>query len=276
MSTGGVAVGSGLRPGVLRLGVRRGGLELTQFFRGRESVIFSFALPIMLLVIFGAIFRFNVAPGVPFSQYFISGMIAAAQLANGFQTMGVQIPIERDRGVLKRLVGTPMPPAAYFIGKIIMVYVVGVLETAVLLTIASLAYGLHLPSTPQKWLTLLWVSALGIAACTLCGIAFSSVPREGRRAPAVVTPVALALQFTSGVFFVYTDLPQWMQQVSGVFPLKWMAQGMRSVFLPDSFAIREAAGGWELGRVAVVLGAWVVGALVLCLMTFRWTAREDR
>jgi ABC-2 type transport system permease protein len=263
-------------PGALRLGVRRGGLELTQFFRGRESVIFSFALPIMLLVIFSAIFRFDIAPGVPFSRYFISGMIAAAQLINGFQTLGIQIPIERDRGVLKRLVGTPMPPAAYFIGKVIMVYVIGVLETVILLAIASLGYGLHLPTTPEKWLTLLWVSALGIAACTLCGIAFSSVPREGRRAPAVVTPVALALQFTSGVFFVYTDLPQLMQRISAFFPLKWMAQGMRSVFLPDSFAAREAAGSWELGRVALVLGAWVIGALILCLLTFRWTVREDR
>jgi ABC-2 type transport system permease protein len=110
----------------------------------------------------------------------------------------------------------------------------------------------------------------------LCGIAFSSIPREGRRAPAVVTPVALVMQFISGVFFVYTSLPSWMQQIAAIFPLKWMTQGMRSVFLPDSFAANEAAGGWELGRVALVLGAWVVAGLVLCLLTFRWTAREER
>ncbi len=264
------------RPSVTRLGLLRGRLELKQFFRGRESVIFSFMLPILLLVIFGAIFTFEIAPGVKFSQYFISGMIAAAQLTNGFQTLGIQIPIERDRGVLKRLAGSPMPPAAYFIGKVIMVYIVGVLETAILLLIARLFYGLHLPSTASGWLTLLWVSALGITACTLCGIAFSSVPREGRRAPAVVTPVALVLQFISGVFFVYTDLPRWMQQIAAVFPLKWMAQGMRAVFLPDRFAANEAAGSWELGRVALILGVWVVVGLALCLLTFRWTAREDR
>ena len=64
----------------------------------------------------------------------------------------------------------------------------------------------------------------------------------GARAPAVVTPVALVLQFISGVFFVFTELPPWMQQVAALFPLKWMCQGMRSVFLPDSFAAQEAAG----------------------------------
>jgi ABC-2 type transport system permease protein len=63
-----------------------------------------------------------------------------------------------------------------------------------------------------------------------------------------------------------------MQQIAALFPLKWMCQGMRSAFLPDSFASFEAAGGWELGKVALVLGAWCVGGLVLCLTTFRWAS----
>ncbi|WP_433200465.1 ABC transporter permease [Dactylosporangium sp. CS-047395] len=261
----------------LRLGLLRSGLELRQFFRGRESVIFSFALPILLLVVFGSVFGGDdVAPGVTLTQYFVAGMIAAAQLTNGFQTLAVQIPMERDRGVLKRLYGAPMPAGAYFIGKVVMVYLIGVGGCAVMLAIGTLFFDVTLPSTGRQWFTLLWVSLLGIAACTLCGIAFSSIPREAKRAPAVVTPVALVLQFISGVFFVFTSLPAWMQQIAAVFPLKWMAQGMRSVFLPDSFAAHEPAGSWELGRVAIMLGAWVIVGLGLCLVTFRWTGREDR
>ena len=80
------------------------------------------------------------------------------------------------------------------------------------------------------------MSVLGITACTLCGVAFSSLARTGRSAPAVVTPVALILQFISGVFFVFTSLPGWMQNVASIFPLKWMCQGLRAVFLPESSA----------------------------------------
>jgi ABC-2 type transport system permease protein len=258
------------------LGLVRGRLEIRQFFRARESMIFSFALPILLLVVFGSVFGGDIAPGVTYTQYFVAGMIAAAQLTNGFQTLAIQIPIERDRGVLKRLYGAPVPPLSYFLGKIVMVYLVGLVGTALMLAIATAFFGLRLPDTPQRWLTLGWVTLLGIAACTLCGIAFSSIPREGKRAPAVVTPVALVLQFISGVFFVFTSLPSWMQQIAAVFPLKWMAQGMRSVFLPDAFAANEAAGTWELGRVALMLSVWVIVGLALCLLTFRWTAREDR
>lgn len=257
------------------LGLRQGVLEIKQFLRTRESFVFTLLFPVLLLVVFGAIFNFEIAPGVRFTQYFAAGMLAAGLLGVGFQNLAIQIPIERDRGVLKRLLGTPMPRWVYFAGKVLMVLFAGVLITAVLLTVGVLFYDVPLPASGTAWLRLGWVSVLGITACTLLGVAFSSVARTGRSAPAMVTPVALVLQFTSGVFFVFTQLPTWMQQIAAVFPLKWMTQGMRSVFLPDSFAAEESAGSWELGRVALILAVWCVAGLVLCLLTFRWTTRRD-
>jgi ABC-2 type transport system permease protein len=257
------------------VGLRQGNIEIKQFLRSREAVVFTMLFPVMLIVIFGSVFTQEIVPGVRFTQYFVTGMIASGLMAVGFQNLAISIPIERDRGVLKRLRGTPMPRAAYFVGKVVLVLVVGVAVTALLLVVAIAFYGVDLPSTASKWLTFAWVSLLGITACSLCGIAFSSLARTGRSAPAVVTPVALVLQFISGVFFVYTELPAWMQQFAAIFPLKWMCQGMRSVFLPESFAVQESAGSWELGRVALVLAAWCIGGLILCLVTFRWTTKRD-
>jgi hypothetical protein len=65
----------------------------------------------------------------------------------GFQALAIQIPMERDRGVLKRFLGTPMPKRVYFAGKVQMVAFIAVLETVVLLTVATLLFGLKLPST---------------------------------------------------------------------------------------------------------------------------------
>ena len=86
----------------------------------------------------------------------------------------------------------------------------------------------------------------------------------------------LVLQFTSGVFFQYDKLPSWMQHFAALFPLKWLCQGMRSVFLPDRFQNREPAGSWELERVAIVLLIWSVAAAVLATRYFRFQRREDR
>jgi ABC-2 type transport system permease protein len=269
-----VARATARRPGALALGLSRGALELKQFARTRAYVIFTLLFPVLVVLIFGAAFSGHAGGGVSWTQYFVTGMIASGLLATGFQNLAIQIPIERSRGVLKRLVGTPMPRSAYFIGKIVMVLVVSAISTAVLMAMALAFYHLALPSSPAKWFTLAWVGLLGVIACTLLGIAYSSLARTGRAAPSMTTPVALVLQFISGVFFVYTDLPGWMQQLAALFPLKWMAQGLRSVFLPDSFAQHEVAHSWELGRVALVLGAWCVGGLVLCLLTFRWTDKD--
>lgn len=260
----------------LRFGLSRGGLEVRQFFRGRDSMVFSFLFPVMMLVVFAALFRGEVAPGVSFTRYFAAGMIATGLLGVGFQTLAIQIPIERDRDVLKRLMITPLPRSAYFIGKIVMVYTVGVGQILVLLITAVTLFDVPLPAGPAQWWTLIWVSGLGTAACTLCGVAFSSIPRDGRRAPALVTPVSLVLQFSSGVFLVYSEIPPWIQGFAAAFPLKWMAQGMRSAFLPESFESFEVGGSWALGRVLLVLTGWIVLGMLLCVLTFRWTARDDR
>ncbi|GAA1813795.1 ABC transporter permease [Planosporangium flavigriseum] len=262
------------RPGALSLGLSRGALELKQFARTRPYLIFTLLFPVLIVLIFGAAFHGDAGGGVSWTQYFVTGMIASGLLATGFQNLAIQIPIERSRGVLKRLVGTPMPRSAYFIGKIVMVLVVSAISTAILLAMAVAFYGLALPDTATKWFTFAWVSLLGVTACTLLGIAYSSLARTGRAAPSMTTPVALVLQFISGVFFVYTGLPGWMQQIAAFFPLKWIAQGLRSVFLPEEFAAREVAHSWELGRVALVLAAWCVAGLILCLLTFRWTDKD--
>jgi ABC-2 type transport system permease protein len=258
-----------------RLGLSQGRLEIRQFLRSREQVVFTLAFPVLMILVFGSIFDGEIGGGVKFTQYFITGMIATGLMTTGFQALAIQIPMERDRGVLKRLRGTPMPKWVYFAGKVLMVAFIAVLETVILLAVATLFFDLDLPSGAQRWLTFAWVAVLGTTACTLCGIAFSSLARTGRSAPAVVTPVALVLQFISGVFFVFTELPTWMQQVAAIFPLKWMCQGLRAVFLPESFGTQEPGGSFELGRVAVVLGLWCVGGLVLCLTTFRWTTERD-
>jgi ABC-2 type transport system permease protein len=257
-------------PSTLKIGVSRGFLELKQFFRQRESVVFTLLFPVLLLLIFGSVFKDEIAPGVTFSQYFVAGMIASGLVNTGFQQLAITIPMGRDDGTLKRLRGTPAPASSYFIGKIILVFVSMSIQVILLLIFGVLLYGITLPSDSAHWITFIWVMLLGLISSTLLGIAFSSVPKSGRGASAVVSPIVIILQFFSGVFFVFTQLPSWMQNFAAIFPLKWLTQGMRAVFLPDSFAAQEVAGSWELGKIALFLGMWSIAGFFLALKTFRW------
>lgn len=258
-------------PGAINLGLRRGALEIKQFTRQRESVVFTLLFPLILLAIFGSVFKDTIAPGVTFSQYFVAGMVASGLVNSGFQQLAITIPMERDYGSLKRLRGTPMPVASYFIGKSLLVFVSMIIQVILLLAGGYLFFGLNMPTDISKWLTFTWLIILGTASSTVLGIAFSVVPKSGRGASAVVSPVVIILQFFSGVFFIFTQLPTWMQQLAAIFPLKWLTQGMRSVFLPDSFAANEVAKSWETGRTFLILVLWLVVGFFLTLRTFKWS-----
>ena len=262
-----------MNPSITRIGILRGGLEIKQFFRQRESVVFTLLFPIILLFIFGSVFTNTIAPGVTFSQYFVAGMIASGLVNTGFQQLAIMIPVERDFGTLKRLRVTPMSPVSYFIGKAILVTVSTAIQVAILILVGRLFFGLILPTSSERWIRFAVLIVLGSVCATILGIAFSAVPKSGRGASAVVSPVVIILQFISGVFFVFSQLPTWMQQIAAVFPLKWLTQGMRSVFLPDSFAMKEPAQSWEFNKTIVILVAWTLIGTFFAIRSFKWSEK---
>ena len=79
------------------------------------------------MIIFGSVFG-NVPIGegtdITFAQYFVAGMIASGIVYTSFQNLAIAIPVEREKGTLKRLSGTPMPKISYFIGKIATVFLI--------------------------------------------------------------------------------------------------------------------------------------------------------
>ncbi|MBM7503358.1 ABC transporter permease [Agromyces aurantiacus] len=278
---GGGPRGTAKRPGRPAVGAARIGHEVRGYFRSADTVFFTFLFPLIMLGIFTAAFSSagEIQPGpdaeaISVGAYYLPGMLAAGLLLSGVQNLAVDIATERSDGTLKRLGGTPLSPVSYFIGKLGQVFVTGALQAALLLLAAGTVFGIALPTEPEAWLTFAWVFVLGITTSALLGIALSALPRSGKSASAVVVPIMLVLQFISGVYLQFSALPEWMQNLASLFPLKWMAQGMRAAFLPDDFAVLEQHESWDLGWVAVALAAWLVVGLVASRLTFRWIRRD--
>ncbi|MGK5678287.1 ABC transporter permease [Actinoplanes sp. URMC 104] len=260
----------------LSLGVSRGHIELLQFRRDRTALVFTFAFPAMLLLLFGTIFndQYN-QPGVTAAHVFSASMLAYGILTTAFVTMGSGLALDREDGTLKRLHGTPLTSTSYIIGKFLLVLALAVAEAVLMIGVGALVFGMSLPDA-SHWLAFAWIFLLSVVCCSLLGMAVSVIVKHARTAGAILNVPVVALQFISGVFvYPVTQFPQWLITLGSIFPVKWMAQGFRYVFLPDGMKVNEPAGQWELGRIALVLGAWCVIGLVLCLMTFRWT-RADR
>src|SRR5690554_1399711 len=265
----------------VRLGVDRIRNEVKAYFRQGDAVFFTFLFPVVMLTIFAVAFSeasFGTdADGnsVSAAAFYLPAMLAAGVLLSGLQNMSLDIAIEKSDGTLKRLAGTPLPVVSYFIGKIGQVFVTGVLQAALIIAVAALAFGVQLPTEPERWFTFAWVFVLGVTTCAILGIALSGIPRSGKSATAVIIPIALVLQFISGVYLSFTQLPEWLQNVASIFPLKWMAQGMRAAFLPESFEVLEQGASWDLPGVALFTAIWLVVGLIVCRFTFRWIRKDS-
>jgi ABC-2 type transport system permease protein len=266
----------GRLPTALELGLSRASIELRQYFRQRDAVVFTFAYPVLMMLIFGSIFKGDVnGTKVPYTQYFTAGIAATGTMSVGFQGVAIGIANDRTDKTLKRLRGLPMPRISYFLGKLFSALVSGLIQLAILLALSAAFFHLHLPTTAGRWITLVWVFVLGLATCATLGITLGGLAKDGRSASAVVLPPFLILQFISGVFFTYGQLGSVLRGIGAVFPLKWMCQGIRSVFLPDSFQSQEPAGSWEHGKIALVLLAWIIGGLAVSLRTFSWHGKRE-
>ena len=266
----------------LRLGGTRVRWEVRQYFRERDTVFFTFLFPTVIFLVFAAAFSASGkvgggpggAGGVTIAAYYLPGLVAAGVVLSGVQNLGIAIAQERSDGTLKRLGGSPLPVVSYFIGKAGSVLVTAVVQLLLLLAVAHLLFGVALPVDATHWLRFVWIFLLSILMATVLGIGISGIPRSGRSASAVIVPILLVLQFVSGVYFTFTDLPTWLQNIASIFPVKWVAQGMRSVFLPEHFAAAEQSGGWDLGTTALVLVGWTLVGLIAARISFRWVRKD--
>jgi len=131
-------------PSALRIARARTLLEVRLYFRERQQVVFGYAYPLVMLVIFAAVLGGDERPGgVPFTHYFLAGIAATGIMLTSFQAVGSAVAAEREAGGLERLQLLGTPPVAYFAGKAGQVLVTAALQLALLLPLAQSAAAWH-------------------------------------------------------------------------------------------------------------------------------------
>jgi ABC-2 type transport system permease protein len=238
-------------------------LHQRSFWRNPESAFFNFAMPLGVLLLFGATSTNEPVPGrsdVRVLTLFVPGILAFAVVVVAYGNLAATLALQRADGVLKRLRATPLPPMLYLGGQL-----VGTVVTALLVSVATIALGAAafgaLPraaAIPQ----LLVVLALGISCFAALGIAISAAIPTADAAGAITNGTYLPLAMVSGMFSASLHLPDAADAVIGLFPLKALADGLRSTYDP-------AATGLPVGD-GLVLAAWAVAGLLIARRWFRW------
>ena len=256
--------------------MKRGELVLHQFrydqktfWRDPTAVFFTVAMPIIFLFIFTSIFgnEPTVVDGqrVKGSTYYVPGILALALVSATLVNLSITITTLRERGVLKRVRSTPLPPWVFMAGRMATSTVVTLLLVAVVTLLGRLVYGVRPPTDTLPGLVLTVV--LGTAAFSALGLALTSAIPTENAAPAVTNAVVLPLYFFSGVFIPIEDLPRGMRLVGDVFPVKHLFEALLAAFNPAT-----AGAGIELGHLGMLL-LWGVVGLVVAVRTFAWAPK---
>ncbi|QHC26671.1 ABC transporter permease [Streptomyces sp. GS7] len=267
--------GRGRRLRSWQAGLRRGGIEVRHLLRNRKEFISYLSNVVVALMV--ASFIHDDLPGthIPAAHLTIAGFAAYLLFQVGLINLPQILVTERDEGTLLRLRATPGGIPAYLVAKSVLIVVMAVGIMTVLLGAAALLVNGPLPHSPAGWLTLIWVTALGLLAVVPLGAAIGAVLPNAREALAMIMLPAMALLVTSGAMFPISHLPVVVQDVASVFPLRWMAQGVRSALLPDAARAAELSGSWQLPTVALVLAGWAVVGFLLAIPLLRRAARRE-
>ena len=238
--------------------------EQLSFWRNPQSAIFTFVFPVVLVIIFGAVFN-GVKPSsyydglTPF-QYYIPTIAAVSVLGACYSQLAIGLAIRRQTGILKRTRATPLPAWTYFAGLVAHCAAISVVEVALIITVGR-AYGV---AFPHQWGTLLVTLILGVASFCTLGVAVASLISNADAAPAVVQFILFPMIFLSGTYFpIHSGL---LDGIAGVLPLRPFNQALTQAFTSHTSI--------NAGHLLVLL-AWGAAGAVIAIRKFRWEPRPE-
>ena len=237
--------------------------DQTVFWRSRESAVFVFLFPLLLFTLLTAVYTGHIY-GHPASWALLAGMLAYGVANTAFAGLALIIVARRETGILKRIRGTPLPPATYLAAVLTSIMIVFALQTAALFVLGRL-----LKSTPWpgQLVSLVLALALGGAAFAGLGLALTGFIRSLEGSSAVVNVLVLPMAFLSGSFGPTRHYPQALRAVGDVLPLKYFLDAINGIYLHGQEL-------WDKPINVAVLAAWGALGIAVAIRKFRWEPRE--
>jgi len=238
------------------------------FWRNPASVFFTVMLPLIFLFIFATIFGNDEIEerGVKTTTYYVPAIIALAIISASTQSLAINLTEDRERGLLKRVRGTPLPVPVFVAGRVGNSLLIALLMLVVVAALGRLVYGVSIPTTTIP--AVLVTVAVGAFAFCCLGFAMTTIIPSEDAAPAITNALILPLYFISGIFIPDSEIPSGVLQVADVFPIRPFFEAFFTAWDPST-----TGAGFELGHLAVV-AAWGIAGLVISVLFFRWEPRR--
>jgi ABC-2 type transport system permease protein len=247
-------------PDALVLSWRQYRLERRMFWRNPSAAFFNFALPLLFLAAGGAILSGN--------QHNLNKLVPAiagmSVMSTTFTALAYNIVFLRERGVLKRIRGTPLPSISYFGGVAANAVTNTALQIAIVVLAGRVFFGI---GWPENWGELVVFVVVGVVCFAALGVAFAHAIPNFESTAAYVNAVFLPIVFVSFYVFDSKSAPGFLRSIAEALPLKPLIDGLSGALVTGS-----GLGG-HLDGLAVI-GLWGVFGLYLAVRGFSWEQRR--
>lgn len=239
--------------------------EQLTFWRNRQGAFFTFLFPVMIFVIFGALFGNHKSAfygHISSLQYYAPVIAALSVIGACYSQLAIVLAERRQSGILKRVRATPLPAWAYFLGLLAHCVIISVIDVALIVGL-SIGYGVTLPG-PGQWLPFLVALVVGVVCFCALGVGVASLVTNSEAAPAVVQVILFPLLFISGTYFPINA--GFVNNIADIFPVRPFNQA-----LIGPFAYGTGFDGQHLAVVAV----WGAIGSFIAVRRFRWDPRPE-
>ena len=251
--------------GDLAIAARQLRFEQKAFWRNPAGAVFTFAFPLLFLVIFSTLnsgARIPERGNISFVTFFVPGILAFGLISACYTNLAIRMTMNRDFGILKRVRGTPVPTWAYLAGQVGSSLLVTFILFLLTVGLGVVAFGVEFRSGTVAGLVV--TLALGAACFCALGLAVSGLCPNADAAPAIVNFSIFPLLFVSGIFFPLDDAPAWLTSVARFFPMQQLADRLQYAFDPRTTGL--GFNGTDLWSLL----AWTIVGSALAVRLFRW------
>lgn len=240
--------------------------EQLSFWRNPQSAFFTFIFPVVLIVVFGAMFRGATSSsyfsGLSPMQYYVATIAAVSVLGACYSQLAIVLATRRENGILKRVRATPLPTWAYFLGLLAHCVIVSVVDVVLIVGIGRI-YGVPFPGSSQ-WPAVAVTLVLGAGSFCAIGVGVASLIRNSEAAPAVVQLVLFPLVFISGTYLpIHSGM---LNSISGALPVRPFNDALLGALAHQS--------GFAWTNLGVLL-IWGAAGAVVAIRRFRWDPRPE-
>jgi len=193
-------------------------------------------------------------------DFLVPGMIGLSIMQTGLFGVVFTFVQWKQRGILRRLMATPMRVRDFFFSQLVTRLTTVALQIAVLLGVGLLLFHFHFAG---NLFYLLIVGIVGGGVFLAMGLAISGASKSEETAAPIANLVSLPLMFLSGVFFSRSSMPEWLQTITQFSPLTYVTDALRSISI-------DGASLWAIRTDLLGILIWLAIAAVIANRLFKW------